>query len=139
MGACEVTEDHSDDHTEHHAQHELGDESSQGATTGVVDLASVGEGLLRDARNQPAHRAARTIMASTVMRCTIIALLEGAELNEHASPPAATLQAVTGGVLLVTGDHKQAVRAGQVVRIPPQRHSLRALSDAVVVLTVALH
>ena len=128
-------------HSEHseHSEHELGDESSQEAAGAVVDLSDVGEGLLRDARNQPARRAARTIMASTVMRSTVIALLDGVEMHEHASPPAATMQVVTGEVVLVVGDDEHAVRAGQLVRIPPQRHGLRALSDAVVLLTVALH
>ena len=120
-------------------EHELGDETSQEAAEGVVDLSAVGEGLLRDARNQPARRAARTIMASTVMRSTVIALLDGAEMNEHASPPAATLQVVTGHVQLVVGEQQHDLRAGELVRIPPQRHGVRALADAVVLLTVALH
>ena len=120
-------------------EHELGNESSEEATGSVVDLVDVGEGLLRDARNQPARRAARTIMASTVMRSTVIALLDGAEMHEHASPPAATLQVITGEVRLVVGDGEHGLRAGQLVRIPPQRHGVRALSDAVILLTVALH
>ncbi len=121
------------------SEHELGNETSQEATEGVISLTDVGEGLLRDARNQPARRAARTIMASTVMRSTVIALLDGAEMNEHASPPAATLQVVTGRVQLVVGDEQHDLRAGELVRIPPQRHGVRALADAVVLLTVALH
>lgn len=121
------------------SEHELGDETSQESAEGVVSLTDVGEGLLRDARNQPARRAARTIMASTVMRSTLIALLDGAEMNEHASPPAATLQVVAGRVQLVVGDEQHDLRAGELVRIPPQRHGVRALADAVVLLTVALH
>jgi mannose-6-phosphate isomerase-like protein (cupin superfamily) len=121
------------------SQHELGNETSQEAAEGVISLTDVGEGLLRDARNQPARRAARTVMASTVMRSTVIALLDGAEMNEHASPPAATLQVVTGRVQLVVGDEQHDLRAGELVRIPPQRHGVRALADAVVLLTVALH
>lgn len=121
------------------SQHELGNETAQESASGVLSLADVGEGLLRDARNSPARRAARTIMASTVMRSTLIALVEGAEMNEHASPPAATLQVVTGHVQLVVGDQQHDLRAGELVRIPPQRHGVRALADAVVLLTVALH
>jgi quercetin dioxygenase-like cupin family protein len=121
------------------SEHELGNETAQEAAGGVLSLADVGEGLLRDARNSPARRAARTVMASTVMRSTLIALVEGAEMNEHASPPAATLQVVTGHVQLVVGDQEHDLRAGELVRIPPQRHGVRALADAVVLLTVALH
>jgi quercetin dioxygenase-like cupin family protein len=120
--------------------HELaGPADPTSVEAGVIDLTAVSQGLLRDAAAQPARRAARTIMASTVMRSTVIALLEGAEMNEHASPPAATLQVVVGEVRLIAGDTEHAVRAGQVVRIPPQRHGVRAVSDAVVLLTVSLH
>ena len=122
-----------------HDETGLGSERAQEVDADVIDLAAVGEGLLRDARNQPARRAARTVMASTVMRSTAIALLEGAEMNEHASPPAATLQVVTGEVRLVAGGAEHVLRAGEMIRIPPQRHGVRAVSDAVVLLTVSLH
>ena len=106
---------------------------------GVSDLQTVAEGLLRDAHHQPARRAARTIIASTSMRTTVIALLAGAEMNEHVSPPVASLQVITGDVRLTVGDTEQPVRAGEIVRIPAQRHGLVADTDAVVLLTVALH
>ncbi len=106
--------------------------------TGVNDLAAIGEGLLRDARNQPSRRAARTIVAGTALRVTAIALLEGAELAEHSSPPTATLQAVAGTVRLRTSQDEQVLRPGELLRIPPRRHSLHADTDAVVLLTVAL-
>jgi quercetin dioxygenase-like cupin family protein len=73
------------------------------------------------------------------MRATVIALVAEAELAEHEAPPAATLQMVHGDGELVAGDQRWPLTAGDVITIPQQRHSLLATTDAVVLLTVALH
>ena len=73
------------------------------------------------------------------MRATVIALSDGAELAEHRGPSAATLQVLSGHVQLAAGADRWPVAAGQVIAIPPRRHSLHADTDAVVLLTVALH
>ena len=78
-------------------------------------------------------------MTGPSMRATVIALAEGAEMAEHEAPTAATLQVLSGEAELVAGDDRWTVTAGQVIAIPPRRHSLRARTDAAVLLTVALH
>ncbi|HEY7173446.1 MAG TPA: LuxR family transcriptional regulator, partial [Micromonosporaceae bacterium] len=65
-------------------------------------------------------------------------LVEGAELAEHDAPAAATLQAVSGHVRVHTHDQSWQVEPGQLLTIPHQRHGVTAVSDAVVLLTVAL-
>lgn len=57
----------------------------------MADLPSLAEETLGEARGQHARRAARTLVAGAARRATRIALPEGAELTEHAAPPAATL------------------------------------------------
>jgi quercetin dioxygenase-like cupin family protein len=104
----------------------------------VVDVLKLGQDLLGQARGHPSRRAAKTLVSSPSMRATVIALAEGAELAEHDSPPAATLQVLTGTVRLHTEDDEWLLSQGQVVAIPPARHGLRAGSDAAVLLTVAL-
>lgn len=94
--------------------------------------------LLGEARRHDARRTARTLVTGTSQRATLIALAEGAELAEHESPPAATLQVVAGRVRLHTADHEWILDSGQLVPIPPLRHGLTALTDAAVLLTVAL-
>lgn len=94
--------------------------------------------LLAEARRHDSRRTARTLVTGTSQRATLIALAEGAELAEHDSPPAATLHVITGRVSLRTADRERALDAGQLVAVPSQRHGLVALSDAVVLLTVAL-
>jgi len=109
-----------------------------GTGEGVVTLADVGAELLEQARSHDSHRAARTITSGPSMRATVIALAAEAELAEHASPPAATLQVIHGQVRLSTEEREWLLHQGQVVTIPPQRHALRALTDTAVLLTVAL-
>jgi quercetin dioxygenase-like cupin family protein len=46
---------------------------------------------------------------------------------------------VVGDVVLVAGEQRRSLSAGDVMTIPQQRHSLVAATDSVVLLTVALH
>ncbi len=102
-----------------------------------VELAAVAEGLLAEARSAGGSgRAARTLVHGAGFRATAIALCAGRELAEHASPPAATLLVIEGEVVLRgTGRHWR-LSAGQLLPIPPERHSVLAETDAVVLLTV---
>lgn len=105
----------------------------------VEHLPRLGTELLEQALAHPAHRAARTIHSGSALRATVIALLSSSELAEHDAPPAATLQVVQGQVRLRWPEGERTLGQGEVTDIPPARHSLLALTDAVVLLTVALH
>ena len=106
---------------------------------GVVLLADLADRLLDTARAHASQRAAETINSGVSMRATVIALVEGAELAEHESPPAATLQVISGQARLHTAGEAWVLHDGEIVAIPPERHALTAITDAVVLLTVALH
>ena len=114
-------------------------DDSAGRHGDAVRLSNLAEQLLADARDHHSRRSARTIQSATSMRATVIALLAEAELAEHEPPPAATLQVVSGEVMLAAGERQWPLAAGEVMTIPQQRHSLVAITDAVVLLTVALH
>lgn len=105
----------------------------------VAALSTLAQELLAEARESSSGRAALTVVTGPVLRATVIALVARAEMAEHDSPPAATLQALVGDVQLRSADQEWVLRAGDVISIPPFRHSLLATSDAVVLLTVALH
>ncbi|KAA9156917.1 hypothetical protein FPZ12_026220 [Amycolatopsis acidicola] len=104
----------------------------------VVSLGALAAELLEQARTQHARRTARTVVSSTSMRATVIALAEGAQLAEHDAPAAATVHVLTGRVRLHTEDREWMLEGGELVQVPPQRHGLDALTDATVLLTVAL-
>lgn len=104
-----------------------------------TSLTALGEELLGQARSASSGRAARTVHGgqSHDLRQTVIALAQGRSLGEHESPGEATLQVLVGRVRLTAGDESWECSAGDHLVLPPHRHDLAALSDAVVLLTVA--
>ena len=90
------------------------------------------------ARDHHSGRSAKTIHGGHehLMRQTLIALASGHGLGEHDSPPEATLQVLTGRVRLRAQTDEWEGRAGDFVVIPSERHSLDALEDSAVLLTV---
>jgi quercetin dioxygenase-like cupin family protein len=102
-------------------------------------LPSLAEEQLTAAKAASNGRAAVTIYGGREhdMRQTLIALVGGAELHEHDSPGEASLQVLRGDVRLTAGADAWEGTAGDYLIIPPQRHALEAVTDAVVLLTVA--
>ena len=114
-------------------------EHHESMTTGPLSLAALADQLLQEAKQHSSRRAAATILSGPSMRATLIALAAGAGMAEHEAPPAATLQVVDGDVRLLAGEEEWPVRAGEVIAIPPRRHSVAVTADSVLLLTVALH
>lgn len=104
----------------------------------MVVLSELADSLIADLHNHPAGRTAKTIVSGSVMRAVVIALKEGSELAEHDAPPAATLFVIRGKVTLSASEKDWTVYPGQLVPIPPQRHSVLAHADSAILLTVAL-
>lgn len=99
----------------------------------VLDLA---HDHLVKARAASSARSATTLTRQGPLRQTLIALAAGAALHEHAAPRAATLHLVSGAARLTAGDEATELAAGDLTDIPQQRHSLEAVDDTVMVLTV---
>lgn len=104
----------------------------------TTNLFSLQERLLTKARDSSARRAAETVYGGrdAILRQTTMALLADVELPEHESPPEATLQLLTGRVRLCGHDREWLLVAGDLIPIPPERHSVIALEDSVFLLTV---
>ncbi|WP_041782983.1 cupin domain-containing protein [Mycolicibacterium chubuense] len=85
------------------------------------------------------RNAADTVVGGheRVLRQTVIGMLAGAELGEHENPGEASVYVLKGSVRLVAGDEEWDARTGDLLRIPDVRHSLVALADSAVLLTVA--
>ena len=96
--------------------------------------------LLSAAKTASNGRGARTIYGGRdhALRQTLMALTAGRGLAEHQSPGEATLQVLVGRVRLTAGCDSWEGSAGDYVHIPPDRHSLDAIDDAVIVLTVVV-
>jgi quercetin dioxygenase-like cupin family protein len=84
-------------------------------------------------------RSAETVYGGHehALRQTVVAMTTGSSLDEHENPGEATLQVLRGRVLLSAGELSWEGRAGDLLIVPDKRHALRAVEDAVVLLTVS--
>lgn len=84
-------------------------------------------------------RASHTVVGGheRVLRQTLIALLQDSELGEHENPGEATIHVLHGRVRLSSGENSWEARTGDLIEVPAARHSLIALEDSAVLLTVA--
>jgi quercetin dioxygenase-like cupin family protein len=124
----------------------MGSDETTGAASaardqsGPVNLPQAAATLLQSAKTTPAGRAGRTLTpgAGAALKQSLLALAAGRSLADHESPAAATLQVISGTVRLTGGGpHDIELRQGDLAAIPPVRHGLEALHDAVVLLSVA--
>lgn len=91
------------------------------------------------ARDADSGRSSETVHGGHehTLRQTLIALIRGQELSEHENPGEATLLVLHGRVRLDAGESSWEARQGDLLVVPQHRHSLAALEDSTILLTVA--
>jgi len=96
---------------------------------------------LETARRTSSGRASKTVYGGHehVLRQTVIAMVSGQMLKEHENPGEATVHVLQGRVRLAAGDVEWNGSPGDLLIVPNSRHSLEAIEDSVVLLTVAKH
>jgi quercetin dioxygenase-like cupin family protein len=104
-----------------------------------LSLEALGRRLLQQAATIGSSRSADTVYGGHehVLRQTVIAMIGGAVLGEHDNPGEATVQVLSGRVRLSAGEESWDGRTGDLLIVPDSRHSLEALEDSTVLLTVA--
>lgn len=103
-----------------------------------ISLDALATDLFARAGDSSAGRAAHNLLAGREhpLSQTVIAILGGHGLAEHQSPGEATLQVLRGRVRFTAGPDSAELAAGDFLPIPPERHSVDALEDAVLLLSV---
>jgi len=103
-----------------------------------TSLTALAREQLELARAATSGRSAHTVFGGSEhqLRQTLIALASGRMLDEHSNPGDATVHVLHGRVRLASGDVNWDGAAGHLIAIPDAVHSLEALEDSVVLLTV---
>ncbi|WP_404430956.1 cupin domain-containing protein [Microbacterium lacus] len=93
---------------------------------------------LAHAREASSGRSAKTVFGGHEhqLRQTLIALKAGESLAEHANPGEATVHVLEGRVLLRAAEASWNGSPGDLLAVPAGLHSLDAIKDSVVLLTV---
>jgi quercetin dioxygenase-like cupin family protein len=102
-------------------------------------LTALGRQQLELARATSTGRSASTVFGGHehVLRQTVLALISGHRLDDHANPGEATVQVLLGHVSLHADGNAWSGRVGDLLVVPETLHSLQALEDSVVLLTIA--
>jgi len=106
-----------------------------------LSLTALAREQLELARASTSGRSASTAYGGHehVLRQTVIAVVSGHRLDDHANPGEATVHVLLGRVNLQAGADAWSGRAGDLLIVPETVHALEALEDSVVLLTVAKH
>jgi quercetin dioxygenase-like cupin family protein len=105
----------------------------------LLSLTALAREQLSRARQVPSGRSAQTAYGGHehVLRQTVVALVAGNRLEEHENPGEATVHVLSGRVRLGANDAAWDGSPGDLLIVPDSRHTLEALEDSTVLLTVA--
>jgi quercetin dioxygenase-like cupin family protein len=104
-----------------------------------ISLTALARQHLESARLASSGRSAHTVYGGHEhsLRQTLMAMTAGSTMDDHESPGEATLQVLHGRIRVTNDQSGWDGSPGDHIVLPRSRHSLHALEDAVVLLTVA--
>lgn len=104
-------------------------------TQNLKDLVPV---ALKNAGSEDNGRWAEIVVKDGPLRQSVIALLAGNALDEHNSPPAASMYVLEGEVEVggqAPGQHTDTFVTGEIAALTHHRHWVKAKRDSVFLLT----
>ena len=110
-------------------------------TVQKTSLTALARTELHSALDASSGRSAKTVYGGHehLLRQTVIALRAGGMLAEHQNPGEATVQILQGRIVLMAGGESWSGRTGDLIIVPDAPHSLTAVEDSTVLLTVVKH
>jgi quercetin dioxygenase-like cupin family protein len=104
-----------------------------------ISVEALGRQQMKQAATAGGQHTADTVYGGheKVLRQTVIGMIAGASLAEHENPGEATVLILHGRVRLSTADLAWEAARGDLLIMPEGRHSLEALENSAVLLTVA--
>ena len=104
-----------------------------------ISLTALAREHLETARAASSGRSAHTVYGGHEhsLRQTVMALTAGSSMEDHESPGEASVHVLSGRVRLSAGQNSWDGRHGDLLMLPDAPHSLEALEDSAVLLTVA--
>ncbi len=103
-----------------------------------ISLDAVAREQRKKAAAADSGRSAETVCGGheKSLRQTVIAMNAGVELSEHENPGEATVLVLSGRIELRSNGVIWAGRSGDLLAVPDDRHSVHALEDSAILLTV---
>lgn len=104
----------------------------------TVSLTELAAQHLEIARAAESKRSAITVYGGRErhLRQTLLAIVAGHGLDEHRSPGEATLQVITGRIVLRSATRSWELEPGSYVEIPDEVHAVDVIEDAAFLLSV---
>ena len=104
-----------------------------------TSLTALARHELEHAMEAASGRSAATVQGGhdRMLRQTVIGIRAGESLKVGESPSEATLQVLTGRVILYSGGRQSPGWIGDLLIVPDAPHSLEAVENSAVLLTVA--
>jgi quercetin dioxygenase-like cupin family protein len=105
-----------------------------------VSVTSVTRGLLAKANAASAGRSAETVYGGHehVLRQSVVVLCAHRGQHEHVLNGEGTIYVLSGRVRLHVGSQVWDARTGDLLALPSAKHSVEALEDSAVLVTVAM-
>lgn len=104
-----------------------------------ISLEALARQQLKAARDAGGQRAADTVFGGheKVLRQTVVGMLAGTRIGERENHDEATIYVLAGRVRLWAGTVSWEARTGDLLIVPDARHSLEALEDSALLITIA--
>lgn len=101
----------------------------------LVNVADAAAEELARAHTSPHGRSARALLHDGPLRHTLLAIVDGQVLGDHAKPAGATLYVLTGTFVVRSEASELRFGAGQLAVLPGPRHDVTAEGDSTGILT----